>query len=264
MGCKHEGCNNVRLAQGLCNKHYIQYRKKGIIKKLPPAISKECVISNCSRKVMAHDLCARHYNFYRRRGDTTMLPPSSIKRCTFSDCHLSVIALGLCHKHYGHMKKGKLGITKERERHGMEGTPEYEIWKAMKKRCLNPHDASYKNYGGRGIEVAERWLKFSNFYADMGQRPSPELTIERKDNDGNYEPGNCKWATRYEQALNQRYRRVNSSGHRNITWHKQSKKWRVRVTREGRKTYLGRFDILINAIKARDDFLVRYNDTHGN
>lgn len=84
------------------------------------------------------------------------------------------------------------------------GTPTYVSWRSMIARCYNPKHVYYARYGGRGIVVCERWRKsFPNFLADMGEVPE-KLQIERIDSDKNYEPGNCKWATVKEQALNRR------------------------------------------------------------
>ena len=77
----------------------------------------------------------------------------------------------------------------------------------MKGRCRNPNDKSYKNYGGRGITVCNRWNDFANFLEDMGERPEG-MSLERKDNNGNYEPSNCKWATRSDQQNNRRSNRL--------------------------------------------------------
>ena len=92
--------------------------------------------------------------------------------------------------------------------HGKRHSAEYVAWANMKTRCLNTRSASYRDYGGRGIVICERWINsFENFLADMGERPVGR-TLERKNVNGNYEPGNCVWATMEQQARNRRTTRV--------------------------------------------------------
>lgn len=95
---------------------------------------------------------------------------------------------------HGHNKAGK-------------PSPTFNSWNSMKLRCIYPNHVSYKDYGGRGITICDRWaFSFVNFLADMGERPEG-MTLDRKDVDGNYDPENCKWATKKEQEANKRFRR---------------------------------------------------------
>lgn len=97
------------------------------------------------------------------------------------------------------------------ERHGMTDTPTHKIWRGLFTRCENPNHRTYKYYGARGIRVCQRWRSFSNFYADMGERP-PGLTLDRIDADGDYSPGNCRWATPQTQNANRRSSRLFTHG----------------------------------------------------
>lgn len=108
-------------------------------------------------------------------------------------------------KSCGCLKRDQNVLAKFSRTHGMNKTPEHRAWSSMIQRCTNDKQDSWEDYGGRGIRVCERWIRnFEAFFADMGPRPSPMHTLDRKDANGNYEPGNCRWATRAQQAHTRR------------------------------------------------------------
>lgn len=98
-----------------------------------------------------------------------------------------------------------LNFKDARKTHGLSRTPEYDIWCAIKKRCFNPSDPAYKYYGARGITICDKWRNsFESFIIDIGVRPQPKLSLDRINNDGNYEPGNVRWTTWHIQNSNKR------------------------------------------------------------
>jgi hypothetical protein len=97
---------------------------------------------------------------------------------------------------------------KKNTKHSMCGSAEYAIWSQMKYRCSTPTADGWDDYGGRGVKVCDRWNEFVNFITDMGSRPSDKHSLERRDNNGDYEPDNCYWATRKQQARNKRNNRL--------------------------------------------------------
>lgn len=134
--------------------------------------------------------------------------------------------------------------------HGMKGTPTYKTWLDMLQRCNNLNNSHYPDYGGRGITVCDRWLKFEDFFEDMGKRLD-NLTLERINNNKGYSPDNCKWATRTEQSRNQRVRKDNVIKIKGIVWNKQCQKYQARIGANNKQYYLGLFTDLQEAIKAR-------------
>lgn len=140
-----------------------------------------------------------------------------------------------------------------RKKHGMDGTSVYRAWISLKARCNNRKDKDYYKYGGRGISVCDRWQKsFENFYKDMGNKPTPNHSIDRINNNGNYEPSNCRWATARQQRVNRRTsNKTGVPGVYPVTRHYRYVHYRVCIYVGSRSKHIGMFKSLNEAKLAR-------------
>lgn len=153
-------------------------------------------------------------------------------------------------------KKCATKIIKEKNTIHGEGnkTKLWKVWSEMNQRCNNINHASYSYYGGRGIKVCDEWKRVANKFIEWARANGYKdgLTIDRINNDGNYEPSNCEFKTRSEQALNRRRKKNCMSKYEGVAWHKQSSKWRACVSGKWLGTFLTENDAF-NAVKKWKD-----------
>ena len=154
-----------------------------------------CTINECKRKYNARGFCGMHYSRLKKMGLMPVIQPhvspNVYVRCSRDDCDGKHFSKGLCQLHYDLKRK--------------KDSPVYRIWVGMKQRCFDSNHHSYPYYGGRGIDVCDEWANsFTSFYEHIGDRPSRGHSVDRINVNGNYEPGNVRWATAVEQANNKR------------------------------------------------------------
>lgn len=150
-------------------------------------------------------------------------------------------------------------ISNARTTHGLTHDPIFSKWVQMKKRCYNPNAADYKNYGGRGIIVCKEWrndfLAFRNYISKLEGYGEDGRSLDRIDNNGNYEPGNMRWATRHEQSVNQRMKKTNTSGYVGVSL--KGERFKAMINVHNERIYIGTYDTKVEAVEARDMHIIK-------
>ena len=162
----------------------------------------------------------------------------------------------------GHTKS--CGCFTANRTHGLRNHKFYKKWSQMLRRCTNPKDVAYKDYGARGITVCEEWLDTRNF-VDWAEKTYPNregYTLDRIDNDKGYSPENCRWVDKSTQAINRRMRRTNTSGFVGVGFNKSKGKWEASLKLNNIYKYIGRFNTKEEAALARDNYIIENNLPH--
>ena len=160
----------------------------------------------------------------------------------------------------GHRKSCGCYHKKKMTKHGLGSTRLYNTWSKLKDRVFNLKSKDYYNYGGRGITICEEWLDIQNFYDwAMKNEYSDELSIDRIDNDGNYEPSNCRWTTQTIQNRNQRLRKDNTSGYKGVSYKKRRGDYSAQITIKSKKIHLGYFQTAVEGAIAYNNYIIENN-----
>jgi hypothetical protein len=150
--------------------------------------------------------------------------------------------------------------------HGLTNSKLYEAWVSIKNRTLNPKNKQYNDYGGRGITICDEWkndfMPFYNWALLNGYEENKGLSIDRIDNDGNYEPNNCRWTTQNIQARNQRVYKNNKSGYKGVCYHKGNNNYQAYINVNRKRIHLGSFKTPVEGAVAYNNYIIE-NDLEG-
>lgn len=221
----------------------------------------QCCVYGCTKIAVHKNMCNAHYRRNLKYGDPTLGGHYKLYKndsiCRVEDCKHQAKSLGLCVKHYTRLiRHNDIEYSGNKKRQSIVHSKEYKSLDAAKQRCFNQNCKNYKLYGARGITVDSSWLGpsgFDNFYKELGDCPKG-YTLDRIDVNGNYEPGNCRWADPRTQACNKRtnlktpgvYSRKTTVG-----------KWTAHITFHG-KRISKTFDKLEDAIRQRKEWEEKY------
>ena len=199
-------------------------------------------------------------------GETYMKYPTEISPRKYS---FGLYECQYCGKEFeamtAHIKSGNTrscGCQNGGRVYGLANSQFYNTWKNMDKRCNNPKNKDYKNYGARGITVCTDWQDLANFVSWAEETYIEGMTLDKENNDLGYNPENCRWVDKTTQQLNQRMHRNNTSGYVGIHWNKDKKKWSVRIAFKKERVHIGSFFTLEEAVQARDNYIIENKLPH--
>ena len=201
-------------------------------------------------------------------GETYLKKPKETSRCRESH---GIYECQYCGKEFEcEVQRIKSGNTKScgclhkrvTTTHGLSGHRLYNTWTLVLDRCNNVNSKRYKYYGGRGITICEEWLDVKNFIEWCDQTYIEGMTLDRIDNNKGYNPDNCRWVSKSEQAINRRMKSINTSGYTGVSYHSRDGVWTANIGINNKLKHLGQFDSIEEAVQARDNYIIQNNLPH--